>query len=75
MRWKENKPVQDWPTRRLYPTRDKALGEYFIKDKIPARGAFAPYYRKYLEMEDELLKEGAASYIHMKIREGKIPPD
>jgi hypothetical protein len=45
----------DWIQRALWPIRDKERGRYFILERISARGAFSPYYQRYLEREDELL--------------------
>lgn len=70
-RWKENKPVSDWPRKSLYPTKDNIEGNYFIKDNLRAKSNFAHYYKKYKEKEEEFLNK--AAYIKMKIREGKEP--
>jgi len=55
-RWKSAQEQDSYFRRRLWPTRDKDPGIYFILDQISARGAFAPYYKKYLEQEDILLR-------------------
>ena len=47
--------MDDVPRRKLYPTRDPEPDNYFIKDQIPAKGSFAPYYKKYLQHEKTLL--------------------
>jgi deoxyribodipyrimidine photolyase len=54
-RWNTALNREKFIHRRLWPTRDKDRGIYFILDRISARGAFAPYYKKYLNNEDEFL--------------------
>ncbi len=54
-RWQAARDSGSFIRHRLWPTRDRERGIYFILDLIPARGAFAPYYRQYLQRERELL--------------------
>ncbi len=55
-RWKAAHESGDWIRRRLWPTKDKERGIYFVLDRLSARGAFTPYYHRYLAREDELLE-------------------
>jgi deoxyribodipyrimidine photolyase len=54
-RWKAAQEHGEFVRRNLWPTRDRERGLYFILDRISARGAFAPYYNRYLLHEDKLL--------------------
>lgn len=54
-RWQKARETGRYHRKSLWPTRDRDRGIYFILDKIPARGAFTPYYRRYLQNEDRLL--------------------
>jgi deoxyribodipyrimidine photolyase len=55
-RWQSARANDDFIEKKLWPTKDKDRGIYFILDRIPARGAFSHYYNKYLAREAELLK-------------------
>ncbi len=54
-RWKEASASGEYIRRSLWPTKDKERGVFFILDAISARGAFSPYYNRYLERESEFL--------------------
>jgi hypothetical protein len=55
IRWKAARENHNFIRHPLWPLKDKERGIYFILDRIAARGAFAPYYRHYLQRENELL--------------------
>lgn len=55
-RWQAARETQKYEQRKLWPTQDKDRGIYFILDRLPARGAFSPYYKKYLEREGEMVR-------------------
>ena len=55
-RWQTARETQDYVQRKLWPTKDKDRGIFFILNRLPARGAFGPYYKKYLEREGEMVR-------------------
>ena len=55
-RWRDARANDSFIRKALWPTQDKDRGIYFILNRLPARGAFGPYYKKYLEREGEMVK-------------------
>jgi hypothetical protein len=55
LRWKAARDNKSFIHHPLWPVKDQERGIYFILNRIAARGAFAPYYRHYLQHEYSLL--------------------
>ncbi|MBU0692713.1 hypothetical protein KKH18_12995 [bacterium] len=54
-RWQEARANDSFIRKNLWPTQDKDRGAYFILNRLPARGPFGPYYKKYLAREGEMV--------------------